>query len=145
MITVLEPLIMQLLAEGLLHRPARISAAGKAGLGFFILAGVLAVGGVVFMMISLHAWLLLSFTAELAALLTGASALLAAVLSGLCGLIAFRKWKERGTSRADDITRMIQSVLTMAGDQLQDPIRENPGTAMLVASLAGFFAGHKLH
>ena len=142
----LSALVRQVVVEGLLSRTSATRLNPGAGMGLFFLAGAIGVLGLVFLSIAVYGLLLSEFAMPAAAAITGMGIL---ILSGLCilgGRFALQKIQYQSHEQEMNklnavIDDLLQDVLT----DLDDPIRESPKTALLLAGLAGFVAGDRLH
>ncbi|GEM_PF-2591752 len=104
-----------------------------------ILASVMAgFIGFAFFAVALFAWLLEDFTLPAAAALA-ACAVMALSLLGFGAAIHMQRRKAR--ERDNQHTNLVRTVVDIAGDiesELEEPVRDNPKTAMLLAALSGF-------
>lgn len=143
----ISPIVKQLLINGLItHTAARGVRRGSAWLGYAALAGGIGLIGVVFFSIAGYGFLAEQFSAPIAAAITGA------VLMGLSGAVAltgylcFKKGKpvKSAMKEGNGLIDTIENTLQAFTDGLEEPVRDNPKMAMLLAALAGFAAGDKL-
>src|SRR5262245_45797843 len=108
---VLEPVIAQLLVDGFMSRP-RPSAKIKAYVSLMMVAGLMATIGVVYLMMALHAWLLMLYPPATAAALTGGLAL---VLSGIsAGTFAVIHKKQKARKQAEKAAHHFDDSLMAA-------------------------------
>ncbi|HRC26924.1 MAG TPA: hypothetical protein PKX87_05785 [Alphaproteobacteria bacterium] len=99
--------------------------------------------GLGFMIYAAHLWVSRTYTPEMAALVTGGLLL---ALAALCvaGMYLLVQYTRRRVIRVkDDITQSLTEIMGIAGDELAEPVRDNPKTAVLIASIAGFLAGER--
>jgi hypothetical protein len=122
-------LIVTAILDEKLFLPRR-SGAERA---FFALSALLAGIGAVFMALALDKYLEEVYSPGTAALLCGAAGL---VLSLAAALLARRRAPPARAASEDDIRVLVEA---LASD-LEQPVRENPKTAMAIAAAAGFFA-----
>ena len=116
----------------------------KFGLGLMALSALLFCAGVIFAMMSGYGWLLTQFTQPLAALISAGFILGLALLSSLTGFLLIKK-QPAPAMQQDEMLQIIDAVTELLGEELTDPIKENPKTAILLASVAGFAAADHLH
>ena len=145
--SVLAPIVRDLLVKGIVARTAVQTARhGTAGIGFFILAGGIGLVGFIFLCIASYGLLLEYFTMPVAAAITGGAIWAIAACVALAGWMKFRKISlapkpKMDSGMFDSIEDMLKPVL----EPLEEPIRDNPKTAVLLAALAGFAAGDRVH
>ena len=61
-------------------------------------------------------------------------------------VMAAKAWQRRAHARHHvDNMVILQSLLQAAAEELEEPVRANPKTAVALAALAGAMAGDKLH
>ena len=94
----------------------------------------------VFLVYGTHTWLSVHYDEGVAAILTGAISLaVSAIIAGiLYALICYHKMRIRKVQ--DKIVDKIRLSLSALEDELSDPIRENPKTALMIALFLGFIA-----
>jgi len=144
MLSLVEPVVMQLLMNGL-NRPSKPLLPSKTGIALTVLALFLGCTGIVYMLMAFHEVLLDTYAPWIAAVGTGASALL---LSGFAAAVALhlqdiRDAKAKLMHRND--TDNLIAAIEAATKGLEDPIANHPRTSVLLASLAGYMAGNRLH
>jgi threonine/homoserine/homoserine lactone efflux protein len=143
----IAPLVKQLLINGMMTQTAaRGVRRGSAWLGYAVLAGAIGLIGVVFLSLAGYSYLMETYSATLSALITGG------ILIGLSMIVVFTGYTIMTKGKAvkaavkpnnglmDTVENTIQSFM----DGLEEPVRDNPKMAMLLAALAGFAAGDKL-
>jgi hypothetical protein len=107
---------------------------------------VLTCTGLIFGLHAENLWLETKYTPEIAALATGVTAIAFALVSFGMGKSMGEAKKRDYVDTTPDIGNTIKQVIEAIGEELEDPIRDNPKTAVALASLAGFVAGeHRLH
>ena len=145
----LTPVVKQLLIDGVLN--SRLSPFPKlsaTGVIFGGMASVLAVTAMVFALMTEYLWLRALYAPYLAALVTAGTAVFLSLVAAWISSIAMKRGRERNAlSRgpSPDIAKTLSSLIDSFGDELEQPIRENPKTAVMLASLAGFMAGDRSH
>lgn len=143
---VIQPMIAQMVLNAVLSRPSKAPGMRKAEICLLAVTGVLSVIGAVFMFIALHAYALVHYAPWVAATITGAAALIVGLT---CAVIAggMEEARQRDTKRieAEDPAKALIAAIDSATQGLEKPIHDNPRTSVLLASLAGYVAGNKLH
>ncbi len=137
-------LVSQLVMEGVITHSKNKAASIKREWGFIALAAISGVIALSFLTASLYMALSTAYTAPIAALVTG---LVIGVVSLLCLYVANRadkkvqveSWVEKELASAQ-LAQKMEGLLS----DIEQPVKDNPGTAMLLATLAGFVAGDKL-
>lgn len=116
----------------------------KAGSGFFVLSGLFLATGLGFMIYATSLWLTAHYAPHAAAAMTGGLALLLALLSASLAYVFLEYKRSRLKKIKAEATATLQTAFELLNKELGEPIRENPKTAILIASLAGFATGEKL-
>ena len=144
MMALIEPVVMQLLMNGI-NRPSTPILPTKTGMALTALSVFLGGTGLVYMMIAFHEIILAEYSPLVAALGTGALALLLAAFSATaaCHLDDLRKAKAR--LMHDNTRNNLLEAIEAATRGLEEPIADHPRASVLLASLAGYMAGNKLH
>jgi hypothetical protein len=106
------------------------------------MALVLGVSGLVFGLYAEFAWLDARFATDVAALGVSFSACALALICAGAGKILSRdKRQSLPAEPPADITKIVSQLMDSIGQELEEPIRENPKTAVMLASIAGFAIG----
>jgi len=137
------PVIKQLMLDGILNGPG-IPRISVAGLLFLWFAAVLTVLGAGFLFYAEYAFVTTSYTPEIAALAVTLTAWAAGLLSAIVGISIVNNNRNRRSHHAGpapDIAKTVTALIDSIAEELEDPIRDNPKTAVMIASLAGFLAG----
>lgn len=94
----------------------------------------------VFLVYGTHTWLSIHYSKDMAAIIIGTISLALSITIGsiLLAFIYYQKMRIRKFQ--ERIVDKIKSSLSALEDELGDPIRENPKTALIIASLIGFLA-----
>ena len=144
MLALIEPVIMQLLMNGF-NRPSTPMLPSKSGMALTALAVFLGCTGIVYMLIAFHEIILADYSPLIAALGTGALSLLLAAFAATtaCHLDDLRKAKAR--IMHDNSRKSLIEAIEAATKGLEEPIADHPRTSVILASLAGYMAGNKLH
>ena len=112
----------------------------KAGIFFMILSALLGFIAVIFLALSLNAYLLTQYTPDIAALVTALSTLLAAIFSLAVGLMFFKFQRRHAVTAsypASDPLDVIKELAVLGGEDIQRLIQDNPKTAVALASILG--------
>ena len=145
----LAPVLKQLLIDGVMN--SRLSPFPKfnaTGLTFMGIAAVLAVAAVIFAVMTEYLWLRAFYAPYLAALVTACTAVLLSLVAAWIGSMTMKRDKRRDAiarGPSPDIAKTLSSLIDSFEEELEQPIRENPKTAIMLASLAGFMAGDRSH
>ncbi len=138
-------LISQLVMDGVIAHSRNKAESIKKEWGYLALAGISGVIALSFLTSALYMGLSVVFTAPIAALLTGLSI---GVVSLLCLYAANR------TERRAKVNSILQQQMTSAEltekmegllQEIEQPIKENPATALVLAALTGFMTADRLH
>lgn len=143
-----SPVIKQVITQGILGSAKAKVRYNTAGIALFGLAGSVGFLGLVFLAIAWNNYLLSAYSAPVAAAVTGGSVLLLALVISGCGYWILRRRKSAGNlipAKEKEVEDMIDLVLDSMLSELEEPIRQNPKTAMAIAGLAGLVAGDRLH
>lgn len=134
----LEHLILALMAQDSLTPKKNLSVPVS-----LIVTG-LALIGLGFLMVAAYDWLKLAYDLQTARLYMGALSLGLALLVGASAM-ALHVYKLKKVRDYYHVVRdNVHAALTLVSDELEDPIRENPKTAVMMAGLAGYIAAEKL-
>ena len=142
----MSPVVRDLLIKGLMAGTAVKAAKKKSvGVAYYIAAGAIGCLGLVFLAIAGNALLMETFSTTVAAAITGSVILLLALCVGLAGYYSQNKRavKKAATSDGgliDTVEGTIKSLLS----GFEEPVKDNPKMALLMAALAGFAAGDQL-
>jgi hypothetical protein len=117
----------------------------KFGWGFATLSIFLFCLGSGFLIYAAYLWLQSNYSPEMASLLTGTVSLLLAAIFVTAASIAQSYRRFRLKKMRQEIGATLHAALEMLEDELSDPVRNNPKTAVLMASVAGFLTGEALN
>jgi hypothetical protein len=142
----LKPLIKKAVAEGIIAQANRHSyKRDAAGAGVIFMAGLIALAALGFLIASVYTVLLLIYPVQIAAALTGAGLL---ILSGLIfwsgARLMQQKRREDETVTRERIESLVDVMADNVTEEMSEPVRDNPKTAMAAAAIAGFLAGDRL-
>ena len=142
----MSPLVKDLLVKGLMAGTA-VKQAKKtsATVAFYGIAGCFGFLACVYFSIAGYGFLQESYSAPIAAAMTGC------VILAIAGSIALYGWNvinkkkiARKANHDGGFVDMVENTLKGFVDNFEEPIRDNPKAALLMAALAGFAAGDKL-
>lgn len=141
----ISALVKQLIVDGIVSTASRTTINNSASVGLYALAGGISIIGVVFLAIAVYGLLLENLTMPAAASITGAGILALAGVFVLIGKYAVKKIaRRRHTEKFHNVEVLVGQLLEDVLGDIENPIRENPKTAMILAGLAGFMAGDRL-
>lgn len=142
----MSPLVRDLLVNGLMAGAAvRTTRKKTTGIGYYAAAGFAATLGMIYAVWAGYAYLALSLSAPVAAGFVAGMLFVLSAGIGLAGFLVARNKQEAMKKPSFDgnfIGEMEARVKSLI-DELEDPIRDNPKSALLMAALAGFAAGDK--
>ena len=142
----ISPIVKQLLINGLItHSAAKGVKRGSTWAGVIVLAGGIAFVGLFFLSYASYGFLLDYFTVAGAAGIVGGALMLLSALTAGIGYMAYKGKFEKAASKNDGLLDTIESTLQSALSGFDEPIKDNPKTALLMAALAGFAAGDRLN
>lgn len=143
------PALKQMLIDGIVSSPAvpRWLRFSPVGIFFLWLAAVLTVMGVGFLLFAEYMYLAETYSSVVASLGVACTAIAVSWLSAATGMMINDRRAFKQTShnfrQQPDITKTVTALIDSVAEELEEPIRENPKTALMIASLAGFLAGDK--
>lgn len=140
----LIPFIEQFVIDAIMGSKPVASPKNKFGLGLAALSGFLFMLTLFFISLFAYNELQAYYTQPQAALLMAAAIFILGVCTSLSAYLLFKKKTKHNTVRRKHLSDIIYQVGEMIGEEIDGPIRDNPKTAMILASLAGFVAGDKL-
>ena len=108
------------------------------------IAGIFGLVGAGFLIAAGYDWLLTQHGLQTARLYTGGICVTLAVMAAAAAGAFYSYKRAKAETYYLVLRENIQSAIAMVGEELEEPIRENPKTARLVASLAGYIAAEKL-
>ena len=146
------PLMKQLVLEGLMSAPVpRLPRISLTGIALIMCGVVLGVMSVVTLFVAEYLYLVTLYTAPLAALGVACTALALSLLTCAGGMLVMSSKRSRRRARhvpqaqaQPDIAKTVSALIDSIAEELEDPIRENPKTAVAIAGLAGFLAGDQV-
>jgi len=142
----MNPILKQVLINGLITQSAaRGVKRGSTWLGYMVLAGGVGLIGVVFFSMAGYSLLMESFTAPIAASIVGVVMLCISTLIAVTGYLTYKGKTHKPAPKAEGFLDSVENSLQSLMGGLEEPIKDNPKMAMLVAALAGFAAGDRLN
>lgn len=141
----LMPFIEQFIIDAIMGSKPVASPKNKFGLGLAALSGFFFFLMMFFISLFAYNELQAFYTQAQAALIMAAAIFILALCSSLGAYLIFKKKSKHSFARRQHLSDMIYQLGEMIGDEIDAPIRDNPKTAMILASLAGFVAGDRLH
>lgn len=137
--------VENLIIDRLISSEAPFTGSNKAGLGLIVLGGFMFIVSMGFFTWATYLWMAKNLDPQTAAIITGGIAFLIASLCtlGAYGLLRYKKY--RILKLKNEVTDTVNAVLSeLTQKQVLEPIKENPKTAMLIASLAGLIVGDQM-
>lgn len=133
----------KLLLERIMHGQSSWAQRSRLELGLIALGSVLVLMGSGFLFFAMHLWFQKNYPPELAAALTGAVILVLALLILLVSLRIFQWRRNRVMELKQEVHEALQTTFDFLEEELSEPVQNNPVTAVVLASLAGYVAGGK--
>lgn len=133
----LEHAIISLLMQE--SRPVRTQM-GPA----LLFAGFLAVAGGGFLVAAGYDWLVTHYDLQTARLVVGAGTMSLGIIIAIAVYSIYAEKRKQLQGYYSVLKNNLHSALEVVGEELEEPIRENPKTAVMIASLAGYIAAEKL-
>lgn len=132
-----------LIIDRLIANDLPVMRRNKVGAGLISLSAILFTIGLGFFIYGAYLWLGLHMTPDIAALYT-ATLVLALSLASAAGAYIFANYrKQKMHKMRKEITKAVTQTIEGADGELNTLIRENPGTAMLISTLAGYMIAEK--
>lgn len=142
----LMPLVEQVIIDRLLSQRAPLMRKNKIGIGLMVLAGVMLLLGLVFAALAGYGWLLMHYPQPTAALITAGFILGLSILSSLIGVALLqRRAPPPRRQNEEEIMEAVSEIMTIVSEELAEPIKENPKTAVILSGVAGFAAGERMY
>lgn len=142
----MNPILKQVLINGLItHSAARGVKRGSAWLGYCATAGGIALIALVYFSIAGYAFLNETLSDTVAAAIVGGVLIGLSSVIALTGYMSYKgKFHQKAAPKADGLLGSIESGLQTVMEGLEEPIKDNPKLAMMLAAMAGFAAADKL-
>jgi hypothetical protein len=133
-------LAVALIGKGLLSR--RRSRMDEA---LTVLAILLCTAGVFLTILGLERFFQTLYRPDIAALLTAASVFAVALLATLAKQMKNAYGRNAIKHAGSDIEKSLRGIVETLQQEMNEPIRDNPKMAVLIAAIAGFAATHGRH
>jgi len=141
-ISYLAPLVQNFVVSKMADN--RPGGASETGLTLTAMSFVLTSAGLVFVLFAEYLWLKTYFLSDTAALIVAGTSYVLALVAAVIGKAMGRRRKnEKALSLTEDASKAVSQIINSLSEELESPVRENPKTAMVLASLAGFVAGER--
>lgn len=140
-----SPLVRELLVNGLMastavHKAKKTSTA----VAYYAAAGAVALVAFVFLAIAGYGALLQSYSMPIAAGITGIAVLAIACAIGLTGYMSLNKKQIKKPSLDGNFLDSIEHTAKTLLAGFEEPIKDNPKLALMLAALAGFAAADQI-
>ncbi len=137
------PPLEHLLATLIKEDPARVSK-DPAGTALTVLATFFGLAGLGFLSAAGYGWLQEQYGVRVATLYMGGGTLaLAALCAIIASMIVYAR-QVKAKTYAKIVMENIHSAIHTVTQELEEPIQENPKTAALIATMAGYMAAKNL-
>lgn len=142
----MSPLVRELLVNGLMAGTAvRTAKKTSIGFGYYAAAGAVAFVGFIFFAIAGFYYLQTIVTADIAAAIVGGVMILIGAGIAAAGYYHLERKKIlRKPAHDGSFIDMVENTLKSVIDGFEEPVKDNPKLALLMAALAGFAAGDKM-
>lgn len=143
------PLMKQLVLEGLMRPPGpRLPRISFTAIGLTLCAVLLGFMTLAILLVAEYLYLAQIYMAPYAALIVAATSLALTLLTWGAGkMISYNKNNpsyDEMPSPPPDIAKTVSALIDSIAEELEEPIRDNPKTAVAIAGLAGFLAGDQV-
>ncbi|HEY0901995.1 MAG TPA: hypothetical protein VGD95_07720 [Micavibrio sp.] len=143
------PLMKQLVLEGLMRPPGpRLPRISFTAIGLTLCAVLLGFMTLAILLVAEYLYLVQIYMAPYAALIVAATSLALTLLTWGAGkMISYNKNNpsyDEMPSPPPDIAKTVSALIDSIAEELEEPIRDNPKTAVAIAGLAGFLAGDQV-
>lgn len=133
-----------MLIDRVLGNDVPFTGKSKAGLSLYALAGTLFVTSLGFFIVAAYLWIENNyFPPEKAAAMAGGLILALSCLCAGAAYLILQYKRSRARKLKAELTQTLHTLADIAEEELSQPIKDNPKTSVLIASLAGFIAGDK--
>lgn len=133
----------QVVVDRVLSNNPPVSGKTKAGVSFMLISAFFVFIGLAFLMYAGFLWLLRNYSFEEAALGVGLGSLLLAGVIGLISYITLKYRQAKIKQAKQDLIETMEAAIELADHEFSEPIRNNPKTSILVASVAGYVVGER--
>lgn len=124
--------------------PATHPTSSRAKDGLMLLSFVFLCLGLGLLVYGAHLWLAARFAADVTMLATGgiAMALAGMTFAAVQGFFLYKAWRMK--QMAANLSDTVQDIMKDVLDTLEQPIQDNPKTAVTIAAAAGYLATERL-
>jgi len=141
--------LLQILQQALVDNlaPKKSDLLQRGAIGVFVVALTVALSfiALVFLAVAFYSWMTLSIAPPLAALATAGSALVMCLIAMAITYVALKPEQDIPSQPdTDQITEIMSTVASMAGEEFGKTAESNPKTTLLLAGIAGLVAGKYL-
>ncbi len=134
----------QMLMDRLMSNKAPLTGESKAKIFLISFASFMGLVAICFMFCGLYLWLSANYSLTVTMFSMAAAAALLSILAiGIFFGISKYKRQIIKKKRAE-IIKIAEDTLSVANQELSQPIKENPLTSTLISAFAGFIAGDKI-
>lgn len=122
---------------------APLTGESKLKLILLIFSGLMALGAIGFALYAMYLWLSVNYAPTTVMFsMAGAMAVLSVFAVNLFfGISAYKRHKIK--QKREEMIVIAQEAISVINHELSEPVKENPLTATLIASFAGFLAGDR--
>lgn len=145
--SLVDPMMVAKIIAGTLIAPRATPAAGKSMLvlALYIFSGALMLAATVLLLVALYTSAAAAYTPAQAWAITGCATMGLGAIGIIVAMIITNRRAHVIHSHMDDTGKALLAALDSATQGLDEPIADHPRSSMLLASLAGYLAGNKLH
>lgn len=136
-------ILERLITDRIMQATLAMTGRNRAGHGLVVASSLFALAGLGFLVFASHLWLTQHYAPDVAAFLTGLILIFVAALIAALAFSIFYFWQSDVRKVRKEIKKSIHEALEILDDFVADPVRQNPKTAALAASAAGFLLGEK--
>jgi hypothetical protein len=137
-------IIETLIVNAFMSKQASAPRINKLEWALLILCILCVATGIFFLDVALYQYLESLYTPYIAALISSALVFAAALVAIIINAFLHRKKATNHSSAQDELSEHIHTLIKGVYTELEDPIRENPKTSVIVAALAGLFAARHI-
>lgn len=146
------PLMKQLVLDGLMSSPGpRMPRISFTAIALTMCSVLLAFMTLSVLFIAEYLYLVQIYTPYAAALIVAGTSLALTLVAWGAGKIISHKnnnhdarYERDRNSSQPDIAKTVSALIDSIAEELEEPIRDNPKTAVAIAGLAGFLAGDQV-
>lgn len=134
-------LLEQYAIDRILSGGAPVTHKSKAGFALMALAGFLLLLGLGFLTYALNLWLYQVYTPQVATAITGGLCIFASLMVMMIAYLILQYKKIQMQKMQNETLEMLHTLIEYIDEELREPVENNPTTALVVASAAGYVAG----